>query len=220
MRIALFVVTALFIGGSSFQAIACGDHADSSAHVGHGTHTCSLCEYSEVMDNMHHAMAIKYTGDTDVDFVAGMIPHHQGAVDMAQVVLKHGTDPEVRQLAKWIIQAQETEIGQMKSWLNGRVNTNAPARATPSVDAYKKIMETMHHAMMIDYTGDADLDFVRGMIPHHQGAVDMAAVVLKSGKNQQIHALASGISQSQQAEIKIMKRWLEARNKQTSQHTH
>ncbi|HAV08351.1 MAG TPA: DUF305 domain-containing protein, partial [Rhodobacteraceae bacterium] len=57
------------------------------------------------------------TGNADVDFVAGMLPHHQGAVEMAQIVLEHGTDPEVRKLAEAIIAAQQTEIAWMKDWL-------------------------------------------------------------------------------------------------------
>jgi uncharacterized protein (DUF305 family) len=66
---------------------------------------------------MHRAMAIEYTGDADVDFVRSMIPHHQGAIDMAEVELKHGTDPEMRKMAQDIIAAQEKEIATMKGWL-------------------------------------------------------------------------------------------------------
>jgi uncharacterized protein (DUF305 family) len=68
-------------------------------------------------DTMHSDMAIAYTGNADVDFVRGMIPHHQGAIDMAKVVLEHGDDPEVRKLAEEIIKAQESEIAWMQEWL-------------------------------------------------------------------------------------------------------
>ncbi|PJC12843.1 MAG: DUF305 domain-containing protein, partial [Comamonadaceae bacterium CG_4_9_14_0_8_um_filter_57_21] len=65
----------------------------------------------------HKDMAVPLTGDADRDFLAGMIPHHQGAVDMAEVVLKYGKDPRVKKLAQDIITAQKKEIAMMQGWL-------------------------------------------------------------------------------------------------------
>jgi uncharacterized protein (DUF305 family) len=67
---------------------------------------------------MHAAMTMSFTGNTDVDFVKGMIPHHQGAIDMAKVELQYGKDPEIRKLAEGIIKAQEAEIAEMNAWLS------------------------------------------------------------------------------------------------------
>jgi uncharacterized protein (DUF305 family) len=71
---------------------------------------------------MHTAMDIDYSGNTDVDFAKGMMPHHQGAIDMAKIELQYGKDAELRKLAEGIIAAQETEISFMKNWLakNGK----------------------------------------------------------------------------------------------------
>ncbi|MET2829044.1 CopM family metallochaperone [Mesorhizobium shangrilense] len=74
--------------------------------------------YKAAMDKMHtDMMAVEYSGNADVDFVRGMIPHHQAAVDMAKVELANGKDPEIRKLAEAVIAAQEAEIKQMQDWL-------------------------------------------------------------------------------------------------------
>jgi uncharacterized protein (DUF305 family) len=72
--------------------------------------------------SMMKGMNVKPTGNPDKDFVLMMMPHHQGAIDMAKVELQYGTDPELRQLATDIVTAQEKEIAQMKDWLakNGK----------------------------------------------------------------------------------------------------
>jgi uncharacterized protein (DUF305 family) len=73
--------------------------------------------FNDAMSKMHKDMMIHYSGDADADFVRGMIPHHQGAIDMAKIELKYGKDPELRKMAEGIITAQEAEIKEMKAWL-------------------------------------------------------------------------------------------------------
>ena len=73
--------------------------------------------FHAINKKMHEGMNISFNGNADRDFVMGMIPHHQGAVEMAKVVLAFGSDAEIRKLAEAVIRAQEGEIALMRAWL-------------------------------------------------------------------------------------------------------
>ena len=82
--------------------------------------------YVDAMMRMHDEMAIVYSNDADIDFARGMIAHHRGAIEMAEVQLKYGKDEANRKLATKIIADQRAEIAQMEQWLKAR---NAPSGA-------------------------------------------------------------------------------------------
>jgi uncharacterized protein (DUF305 family) len=111
---------------ASHAAHAHGDHGDRGARIA-GSMPNASPEYAEAVaaleeanDRMHRAMAVAPSGDIDRDFAAGMLAHHEGAVDMARVELRHGRDPDLRRLAEAIIAAQEQEIAMMRDWLAAR----------------------------------------------------------------------------------------------------
>jgi uncharacterized protein (DUF305 family) len=115
-------LTAMLLAATLAAGAALAQHAQVP-HGGHGARPAAPAEPASTRelraanDAMHKAMDIRFTGRADRDFIAGMIPHHEGAIAMAQVVLRHGTNPEVKQLAHAIIAAQQKEIAWMREWL-------------------------------------------------------------------------------------------------------
>ncbi len=98
--------------------------SSASDHAGHGAmnaaqipDTPATKALRDANARMHRAMDIRYANDIDVDFARSMIPHHQGAIEMAKVALEHAKEPETRKFAEEIIKAQETEIAQMRAFL-------------------------------------------------------------------------------------------------------
>ncbi len=117
----------------------------SSGHGQHGAAASApVAAYQVAHHKMMRDMAVPYTGDPDVDFRVQMIPHHQGAIDMARVALRYAKDPWTRQMAEGVIVEQQREIAEMQHWLARRGITPPPGgrpRHTITATSYRTIPE-------------------------------------------------------------------------------
>jgi uncharacterized protein (DUF305 family) len=150
----------------------------------------------------------------DLRFIDGMTPHHQGALEMAQEALQKSQRPEIKQLATAIIAAQEQEIARMKDWRKAWYPTVAdtPMMYDASMGHMMPMSTEMRQTMMM--SGDLgaaddqfDLRFLNAMIPHHEGALDMAKQALQKSARPEVTKLAQDILSSQQKEIDQMQQW-------------
>ncbi|GGJ42717.1 DUF305 domain-containing protein [Neoroseomonas lacus] len=113
-------------------AAALGGHAAHAADPPDPAETAFLAENVAAMNRMMDDMAVQTTGDIDRDFVAMMIPHHQGAIDMAQAVLRYGRNEQIRRIAQEIIVEQQQEIVAMRLALGDPLPAAAPAPDKPA----------------------------------------------------------------------------------------
>jgi len=112
---------------------------DSHSHTSLSTPKSKWPELVGSMHVMHAGMAsVQPTGDNDVDFVRLMLPHHQGAIDMAKTQLAYGQDPQMRRLAQEIITDQQSEIELMQLWLRQREAKSSTVKHSPGIHTGKK----------------------------------------------------------------------------------
>lgn len=142
--------------------------------------------------------------DFGLRFIDNMTAHHQSAIDMARAAEPKLTHPETKELARQIISDQGKEINQMKGWRDQWY------KGAPSAKSDKMPDMDMQHQM----GGDPDISFIEMMIPHHQGAIEMAKEALQQAQRPEIKQLAQNIINTQQAEIQKMNEWKAAWQKQ------
>jgi uncharacterized protein (DUF305 family) len=156
------------------------------------------------------APATPAPNDADVTFTQNMIPHHQQATEMAELVQAHTDRPELRKLADSIATSQNQEISQLQGWLRSWGKPGTPMEgmghgATPEKPGMMSEADMSHHMGLTD--AEFDLEFVEMMAAHHQGAIDMANTELKDGSLPQVKQLAQRIIDTQQDEIDQLKQW-------------
>jgi len=162
------------------------------------------------MTRMLTAMQISPSGDVDRDFVAMMVPHHQGAVAMSNAELRYGHNQRLRNLAQEIIVTQQEEIAEMQLALaSAAASPSGGAEDAAFVARCDAAMARMMRAMQIKPAKDVDRDFVAMMVPHHQGAIDMASQELRYGRSEPLQGLAQEIIATQEEQIAIMRRALD-----------
>ncbi|MBC7867922.1 MAG: DUF305 domain-containing protein [Gloeobacteraceae cyanobacterium ES-bin-316] len=216
MQNKFLIATAFTISAHFIQS--CNDSAKTSSATTEMDSTMNSGTMNDTMSStrmdMDHSMdGMKMTGDFDYDFAKTMIVHHQAAIDMAQVEISKGSNPEMKSLAENIVKAQKSEIDQFDNILKDYKMPEMKKDAGEGHNELGEIMEKMETKMKgMEKTGNADKDFAMMMIPHHESAVQMGSDQLSHGKNLELKKMAQKIVEDQSREIRQLQAWL-AKNK-------
>lgn len=199
--------------------VSVGDAPDSQtvtviAPMGHRAEI--IAATNAMLDAMSQGMQ---TDNADVAFVQSMLAHHNAALQLAQIELKYGRDEQLRKLAEDSLIAQSNEIRWLQNWLKYNASTGKPT-ATPATlakepsytESLKQMYQQMLSASAID---DPDEAFRQTLIPHHKGAMAMAQIELKYGKDDKIRQFADRTIETQQAEINALRHWIPSANPTT-----
>ncbi len=168
--------------------------------------------------------ATNMMSDVDRHFIEEMIPHHQAAIDMADLALQKAQHPELKALASSIKEVQTNEIAQMRAWYKSWYGEDVPTQSDQNNDGMMGNMDMMSGGMMgcgmdgmdgndesslkaLESATDFDKAFLDQMIPHHRMAVMMSSMVLSNGEKPELQDLARSIVNSQSAEIQKMRGW-------------
>src|ERR671920_241311 len=142
---------------------------------------------------------------SDRAFIDAMVPHHQGAIAMAEVALKNAEHEEIKELSRNIVSTQQSEIEELKSIKKEEFGTsNVPMEMS---SGQMRGMGMMMNPQELANREPFDKAFIDAMIPHHQSAIYMSQVAHEKSKIPAIKDLAENIISAQQAEIEQMKQW-------------
>ncbi|PTY41382.1 DUF305 domain-containing protein [Brachyspira hampsonii] len=216
-------IITIFIALMSVLIISCGQKtSDTSENVStntanHSSHSMSNMHSkgSEIIDLMHAPMMeqpFEKTKNIDADFLANMIPHHQGAIISSKKLLETTTNEALITLANNIIAEQEKEVSEFTNLVSELKNKNTSYEDIDTQTLGNE-METIMNNMMkdmssIEVAGDNDIDFLKGMIPHHQAAIDVSKKILEYTKDDKIKEIANRIIAAQEKEINDMNNML------------
>jgi uncharacterized protein (DUF305 family) len=156
-------------------------------------------------NGMARQMVMENGKYSDKAFIDAMVPHHQGAIEMARVALKNAEHAEIKELTRNIISSQQAEIEELKAIKKEEFGTsNVPMEMSPE---QMRSMGVMMDPQELANREPFDKAFIDAMIPHHQSAIKMAEVAYEKSKNPRIKELAENIMSAQKREIEQMKQW-------------
>jgi uncharacterized protein (DUF305 family) len=181
-------------GSGSGGGMAGMDHSN----MNHGSMGSGEMARQMVMENG------KYS---DKAFIDAMVPHHQGAVEMAEVALQNAEHERIKQLSRTVISTQRAEIEELKAIKKEEFGTS---EVPMKVSAQEMQMMGMTDPEALANKNPFDKAFIDAMIPHHQSAIEMAQVALEESENPEIKELAKNIVSAQQREIEHMLQWRQA----------
>lgn len=186
----------------------------------------SAAPTSQTPANRSHSPQRPIMGQVDRHFIERMIPHHEEAVEMAQLASSRAKHSEIKRLAASIIQDQTREINQMRTWDKAWYGTNVPAVSSgmgrmgnrsgmmgnhsDRMGMHQSGMSMEMDLQALKNAPDFDREFIRQMVPHHQMAVHMAQMLLNRTNRPDMRNLAQSIIKSQTAEITQMQQWNQA----------
>jgi uncharacterized protein (DUF305 family) len=155
------------------------------------------------MTEMSREMVMPNGEYSDAAFVDSMVPHHEGAVEMAEVGLENAEHEEIRQLSRDITESQQAEIetfGQIRDGLDGATTEEM---SEEEMNEMMGMMDPQELAQQRPF----DRAFIDAMTPHHESAIAMAEVALQESENPEIRRIAEDIVSAQEREIEQMRRW-------------
>ena len=146
---------------------------------------------------------------SDGAFVTAMVPHHESAIEMAEIARSRAEHPQVKALAEQIIDSQSAEIEQLEA-IHQRL-FDGPIGSTEhgSMGMDEHAMGMDGDTAMLETAKPFDRAFIDMMIPHHQGAIEMSRIELSEGSDEETLALAEQIIAAQSSEIEEMNSWRE-----------
>lgn len=170
-----------------------------------------LRRYHEILDNMIAGMTgAELTDSISHNFIVQMIPHHRAAIEMSENLLQYSTLAPLQRIAQGIIQEQTRSIGDMEQALPCCQRQCNTLQARQDYDrCFQRITRTMFSRMEAACaSGNIDADFLREMIPHHQGAIQMSQNALRFPICQELRPILMAIITSQERGVRQMQRLL------------